>query len=204
MENPVRGNAGFSASVAFSDVSTAGSYWAGFVTASASDLPSLTANGLLGDNFQVEIPGVGQQVPVPGALVLYTSPGLGFPQEVKPRSLAFAQPGNSRFVQAWAGRAYLESAFALRSVDVLSYLGAFDYAQQPGIGFSAKPWVADSSDVDSDGLCSNLQRCPFQSFIGSRHRANSHNCRINTRNCHAYYFCHGLQGIFFNSGFACQ
>lgn len=162
-ENPVRNTAGFSASVSFSDVSTVGTYWAGFVTASASDIPSLTAQGLLGENFQVEIPGVGQQVPVPGALVLYTSPALGFPQEVKPRSLAFAQPGISRHVQAWAGRAYLESAFALRSVDVLSYLGAFDYAQQPGIAFSAKPWVADSADVDSDGLCSNTQRCPMGS-----------------------------------------
>lgn len=162
-ENPVRGNAGFSASVSFSDVSTVGSYWAGFVTASASDIPSLTASGLLGDNFMVEIPGVGQQVPVPGALVLYTSPGLGFPQEVKPRSLAFAQPGTSRFVQAWAGRAYLESAFALRSIDVLSYLGAFDYAHVPGIAFSPKPFVADSSDVDGDGLCSNMQRCPMGS-----------------------------------------
>ena len=162
-ENPVKSKAGFSASVSFTDVSTVGSYWAGFVTASASDVPSLTAQGLLGDNFMVEIPGVGQQVPVPGALVLYTSPGLGFPQEVKPRSLAFAQPGAARFVQAWAGRAYLESAFALRSIDVLSYLGAFDYSHQPGVGFSPQPYVPDSTDVDGDGLCSNTQRCPMGS-----------------------------------------
>lgn len=161
-ENPVKSAAGFSASISFSDVSTVGSYWAGFVTASASDVPSVTAQGLLGENFQVEIPGIGQQVPVPGALVLYTSPGLGFPQEVKPRSLAFAQPG-TRFVQAWAGRAYLESAFALRSIDVLSYLGAFDYAQLPGIGFTPRPWVPDSTDVDDDGLCSNMTRCPMGS-----------------------------------------
>lgn len=162
-ENPVRGNAGFSASISFSDVSTVGSYWAGFVTASASDVPSLSPQGLLGDNFMVEIPGIGQQVPVPGAMVLYTSPGLGFPQEVKPRSLAFAQPGSNRFVQAWAGRAYLESAFALRSIDVLSYLGAFDYAHVPGIAFSPKPFVPDSTDIDGDGLCSNAQRCPMGS-----------------------------------------
>ena len=162
-ENPVRGKAGFSASVSFTNVSTVGSYWAGFVTASASDIPSLTAQGLLGDNFMVEIPGVGQRIPVPGALVLYTSPGLGFPQEVKARSLAFAQPGPSRFVQAWAGRAYLESAFALRSIDILSYLGAFDYSHEPGIAFSAKPFVPDSTDIDGDGLCSNPQRCPMGS-----------------------------------------
>jgi hypothetical protein len=162
-ENPVRSAAGFSGSISFSDVSTTGSYWAGFVTASASDVPSLTAQGLLGENFQTEIPGINQQVPVPGALVLYTSPGLGFPQEVKSRSLAFAQPGTNRFVQAWAGRAYLENALSLRSIDVLSYLGAFDYAQDRSIAFTPKPYVPDSTDVDNDGLCSNMQRCPMGS-----------------------------------------
>lgn len=161
-ENPVRARAGFSASVSFTDVSTVGSTWAGFVTASATDVPSLTPQGLLGENFLVELPGVGQRVPVPGALVLYTSPGLGFPQEVKPRSLAFAQPG-TRFVQAWAGRAYVENALSLRSVDLLSYLGAFDFAHVPNVSFAAKPYVADSTDVDSDGLCSVPQRCPMGS-----------------------------------------
>jgi hypothetical protein len=161
-ENPVRAKAGFSASVAFTDVSTVGSTWAGFVAASASDVPSLSPQGLLGENFLVELPGVGQRVPVPGALVLYTSPGLGFPQEVKPRALSFSQPG-TRFVQAWAGRAYLENALSLRSVDLLSYLGAFDYAHVPSINFAARPYVPDSTDVDSDGLCSNTSRCPMGS-----------------------------------------
>ena len=32
-------------------------------------------------------------MPVPGAVVLYTSPGFGIPQEVKGRSLGVAQPG---------------------------------------------------------------------------------------------------------------
>lgn len=162
-ENPVRSNAGFSASISFSYVSTTGSYWAGFVTASASDVPSLTANGLLGENFQTEVPGINQQVPVPGAFVLYTSPGLGFPQEVKSKSLAFAQPGNARFVQSWAGRAYLDSVLNLRSIDVLSYLGAFDYEQQRSVAFSPRPYVADSTDVDGDGLCSTMSRCPMGS-----------------------------------------
>ncbi|MFZ5440735.1 MAG: hypothetical protein ACOZQL_12060 [Myxococcota bacterium] len=162
-DNPVRAAAGFSASISFSDVSTVGSYWAGFVTASASDIPSLTAQGLLGENFMTEIPGINQSVPVPGALVLYTSPGLGFSQEVKPRSLAFAQPGASRFVQSWAGRAYLESVLNLRSVDVLSYLGAFDYSQDRSITFASKPYVPDATDVDGDQLCSNMTKCPMGS-----------------------------------------
>ncbi len=162
-DNPVRSAAGFSASISFSDVSTVGTYWAGFVTASASDVPSLTAQGLLGENFMTEVPGLNQQVPIPGALVLYTSPGLGFPQEVKARSLSFAQPGSSRFVQSWAGRAYLDSALSLRSIDVLSYLGAFDYAQERAVAFSPRPNVPDSTDVDGDGLCSNMSKCPMGS-----------------------------------------
>lgn len=159
-ENPVRGQAGFNASITFSDVSTTGSYWAGFVSASASDVPSLTPRGLLGDNFMVELPGVGQSVPVPGALVIYTSPGLGIPQEVKPRALAPAQPG-TRFMSAWAGRAYLESALTLRSTDFLAYLGAFDYQQETGATFSPRPFVPDTADVNGNGLCSNQQRCPM-------------------------------------------
>lgn len=164
-ENPVKSKAGFSASVSFSDVSTVGSYWAGFVAASVSDVPSLTPQALLGENFQVELPGVGQRVPVPGALVLYTSPGLGFPQEVKSRALAFAQPGAARFVQAWAGRAYLDSALSLRSVDVLSYVGAFDYEHVGNVSFSSRVNVPDATDVDEDGLCSNTMRCPMGSEI---------------------------------------
>ncbi len=159
-ENPVHFNAGFSASVSFTNVSTTGAYWAGFVTASISDVLSATPQGLLGENFTIEIPGVGQTIPAPGALVLYTSPGLGIPQPIKPRSLAFAQPSTGRFVQAWAGRTFLESTLALRSIDVLSYLGAFDYAQLPDIAFTPRLFVADVSDVDGDGLCSNAQRCP--------------------------------------------
>lgn len=162
-ENPVKSAAGFSASVSFNYVSTVGSYWAGFVAASVTDVPSLTPQRLLGDNFMVEVPGLNQRAPVPGALVLYTSPGLGIPQEVKARSLSFAQPGTDRFVQSWAGRAQLDSALNLRSVDLLSYLGAFDYAQEPRVSFTSRPYVPDSTDVDDDGLCSVMSRCPMGS-----------------------------------------
>lgn len=157
-ENPVRAQAGLNSSISFSDVSTSGSYWAGFVAASASDVPSLTAQGLLGDNFMVELPGVGQQVPVPSSLVLYTSPGFGFPQEVKGRSLSPAQPG-TRFTAAWAGRAYLESVLSLRSTDFLSYLGSFDYALGTGATTTARPFVPDTTDVNGNGRCSDPQKC---------------------------------------------
>lgn len=159
-ENPVKAQGGINASVGFSDVSTTGAYWAGFVAVSASDVPSLTAQSLLGDNFLVELPGVGQQVPVPGALVLYTSPGFGIPQEVKDRALVPAQPG-TRFTAAWAGRTYLEGLLSLRSTDFLSYLGAFDYALGTGATTAAKPFVADATDVNGNGRCSNMQRCPL-------------------------------------------
>ncbi|GMU59600.1 MAG: hypothetical protein AMXMBFR34_13630 [Myxococcaceae bacterium] len=159
-ENPVQAQAGFNSSVSFSDVSTTGSYWAGFVTSSAWDVPSLTPQGLLGDSFFVELPGIGQQVPVPGAVVLYTSPGLGIPQEVKGRALSVAQPGK-RFMAAWAGRAYLESVLSLRSTDFLSYLGAFDYALSAGATTSAQPFVPDALDINGNGRCSDPQKCPL-------------------------------------------
>ena len=59
-DNPVHGRGGFSAGIAFSDVTTAGQYWAGFSAVSVSDLPSWDLNELLGDNFFVELPGLQQ------------------------------------------------------------------------------------------------------------------------------------------------
>ena len=91
--NPTRASAGFNASVAFTKVSTNGTYWAGFVASSFGDVPSVRPSELLGDTFSVRIDTINQRIPVPGAVVLYTSPAFGFPQEVKPRSFGFSQPG---------------------------------------------------------------------------------------------------------------
>ncbi len=162
-ENPVKSAAGFSGTLSFTYVSTAGSFWAGLIATSVSDVPSLTPQRLLGDTFMTEIPGVGQRVPVPGAVVLYTSPGLGIPQEVKAKALAFSQPGTGRFAQAWAGRAYPAALTNVRSVEVLSYLGAFDYAQRARLDFVSYPYVPDTTDVDGDGLCSVAASCPMGS-----------------------------------------
>lgn len=158
-ENPVRAQAGLGASVGFGEVSTSGGYWAGLVAASASDVPSLSAQSLVGDSFMVDVAGLGQ-VPVPGAVVLYTSPGFGIPQEVKGRALAIAQPG-TRWSAAWAGRANLSQALSVRSVDLLSYLGSFDYALQAGTDTVALPFVPDTVDVDGDGRCADAQKCPL-------------------------------------------
>lgn len=159
-ENPVKAQAGLNSSISFSEVSTTGAYWAGFVAASASDVPSLSPQRLLGDPFFVELPGLAQQVPVPGAVVLYTSPGFGIPQEVKGRALSFAQPG-TRFTAAWAGRASLDAVLSLRSTDFLSYLGAFDYALGTGATPSARPFVPDATDINGNRRCSDPQRCPL-------------------------------------------
>lgn len=158
-DNPVQGSGGFSASLSFTDVSTSGSYWAGFVTSSVSDVASLTPAGLVGDSFSTNIPGLNQAVPVPATVVLYTSPGFGIPQQVKPRSLGLAESGD-RFMAAWAGRANPDLLASLRSTDVLSYLGAFDVAQDTNGQFSTLPWVPDATDINGNGLCSNVQKCP--------------------------------------------
>jgi hypothetical protein len=161
--NPVHAAAGFNASISFLEVHTGGQYWAGYALGSASDVASLDLAQLLGDTFQVTLPGLGQAVPVPSSVVLYTSPGFGIPQEVKPKSLAQCLPGNPRAAAAFAGRADLAQALALRSTEFLAYLGAFDYALNASTQFTSRARVPDTSDVDDDGLCSNPQKCPMGS-----------------------------------------
>ncbi len=158
-DNPARAQAGFNAGLSFSDVSTVGGYWAGYVAASAGDVPSLTVGELLGDNFFVELPGLGQAIPVPASVVLYTSPGFGIPQEVKERSLGIAQAG-TRFTVAFAGRANVDQVLTLRSTDFLGYLGAFDYALDTGLTTATRPLVPDTTDINGNRQCSNPQRCP--------------------------------------------
>ncbi len=160
-ENPVHGAAGFNGSISFSHVSSSGNFWAGFIAVSMSDVASMTPQRLLGDNFATEIPGINQSVPVPGALVLYTSPGLGIPQEVKSKALGFAQPGATRFAQAWAGRTSTTLLTSIRSIDLLSYLSAFDFQQQTSLNFPSWAYVPDVSDVDGDGQCSDTTTCPM-------------------------------------------
>jgi hypothetical protein len=158
-DNPVHGQAGFNASVSFSDVTTTGSWWAGFVATSASDLPSFTLQSLLGDSFQTTIPTLGQKIPIPSPVVLYTSPGFGIPQEVKGRSLGHGQAG-TRFSVAWAGRTSTNVLTSLRSTDLLGYLGGFDYALGAGVSMAGLPWVPDTADVNGNGRCSSVQSCP--------------------------------------------
>ncbi|MBK7860685.1 MAG: Ig-like domain-containing protein [Archangiaceae bacterium] len=159
-DNPVHGRGGFSATIQFSDVTTTGDYWAGFAAASVSDLPSWDLQQLLGDNFFVEIPTLNQSIPVPGPVVLYTSPGFGIPMEVKSRSLGFAESGVRNGI-AFAGRSDATVALALRSTDFLSYLGAFDFALQLDVPVGAYAMVPDATDVDGDGLCASMSRCPM-------------------------------------------
>ncbi len=162
-DNPVRGRGGFSASVSFSSVSTVGNYWAGFVTASTTDLLSVTPASLLGDSFNTPLPGLNQSVPVPSTVVLATSPGLGIPQPVKSRALGAAQSGR-RATMCWAGRASVDLATSLRSTDLLSYLGAFDYAQDQA-AFASHAYVPDTTDINGNGLCSDLAQCPSGSEL---------------------------------------
>ncbi len=160
--NPVKSAAGFNASLSFAKVSTNGTYWAGLVATSFGDLPSVKPTDLLGDTFSVKLDIINQKIPVPGAVVLYTSPAFGFPQEVKPRAFGFGQPG-TRFVVGYAGRGELAQAFSARSIDFLGYLGAFDYGLDTGIVMAPKVNVPDTADVNGNGLCTNPGTCPMGS-----------------------------------------
>lgn len=159
-DNPAHARGGFSATISFTDVSTSGEYWAGFSAASVSDLPSWDVQTLLGDNFFVELPAIGQPIPVPGPIVLYTSPGFGFPQEVKAKSLGFSEAGLRHGV-AFAGRTDAAVALSLRSTDFLSYLGAFDFAVTQDFTVATHAMIPDLNDVDGDGQCQNMMRCPM-------------------------------------------
>ncbi len=161
-ENPVHEAAGFNGSISFSNVHTTGQYWAGLMATGLSDLPALDLTTLLGEQFNVDIPGIGQTVPVPGALVLYTSPGFGIPQAIKSKSLGLGQPGLHHTI-AFAGRGNANQLLSLRSTQFLSYVGAFDYALQPWVTLPALPRVPDATDVNNNGLCSNTTKCPMGS-----------------------------------------
>lgn len=118
--------------------------------------------GLLGEPFGISVPGLPQRVPVPGAFVLSTSPGLGIENKVKDRSLSFAQPGR-RATVAFAGRTTSAQVTQVRSTDLLAYTGALDYAVEPFRTFARLPLVPDPDDIDGDGLCEDPQRCPLGS-----------------------------------------
>lgn len=157
--NPVQSAAGFNGTISFNQVHSDGAYWVGFAAMSAGDPAATNLQDLLGEAFWVDLPGVMQRVPVPGSVVLYTSPGLGIPNEVKGKSLGLAQPGR-RTATAFAGRTSLDQLASVRSTDFLAYAGALDYALVPFSTITSHARVPDTTDVDGDGLCTNAMQCP--------------------------------------------
>jgi hypothetical protein len=161
-ENPVGATTGFNGGVGFQQVRASGTYWLGLIATSIIDFPGMRVSRLLGDPIYSEVPGINQRVPVPGAIVIYTSPALNIPQEVKARSLGFGQPGD-RSAVAFATRGDSSQLATLRSVDLLSYVGSADFTLQQTIELSPRLDVPDTADVNGNGLCSNAQRCPMGS-----------------------------------------
>jgi len=161
-DNPVKAHAGFNGAINFSQVSASGTYWLGLIASAIVDLPSMKLTSLVGDPVQTEVPTINQRVPVPGAIVLYTSPAFGIPNEVKGRSLGFGQPGN-RAAVAFGTRGDLAQLTTLRTVDLLSYIGSADFALKQSLTISSRLDVPDTADVNGNGLCSNPQRCPMGS-----------------------------------------
>lgn len=159
--NPVKAATGFSGTVSFNEVRSSGSYWLGYLVASARDLTALTPARLQGDSFAIDLPGVSQNLPFPSPVVLSTSPGFGIGQQIKSRALGFAEPGE-RAIVGFAGRGSPEQLGLLRSFDPLSYLGAFDVdVREPLTIPPYRPLVPDTADVDGDGLCTDMMRCPM-------------------------------------------
>ncbi|MCA2981163.1 MAG: hypothetical protein INH41_25045 [Myxococcaceae bacterium] len=161
-DNPVGASTGFNGSVGFSQVKASGAWWLGLVATSVSDLPSMRLARLLGDPVLTQLDGVNQRVPIPGALVLFNSPVLGFTRDVKPRAFGFAQAGD-RAAVAFATRGDLSQLATLRTVDLLSYVGSSEFTLQASAELSPRLDVPDTADVNGNGLCADPQRCPMGS-----------------------------------------
>jgi hypothetical protein len=184
-DNPVTAHTGFNGAIGFQQVRASGGYWLGLIATGIADLPGMRLSALLGDPISTEIPGIMQRVPIPGAVVLYTSPALNIPNEVKPRSLGFGQAGE-RSVVAFATRGNLSELATLRSVDLLSYVGAADFTVQQTVELSSRLDVPDTADVNGNGLCANPQRCPTGSedvpdWAGFARLSMSPNRQLNRR-----------------------
>jgi hypothetical protein len=63
-------------------------------------------------------------------------------------------------VTGFGGRVPLDALNFAGSVDLLSYVGALDYAVAPPQPFAARPFVPDQADANGNGLCADPQRCP--------------------------------------------
>jgi len=184
-DNPVRANTGFNGAVGFQQVRASGTYWLGLIATAIGDLPGGRLSSILGDPISTEVPGINQRVPIPGAFVVYTSPALNIPSEVKPRSLGFGQAGDRPAV-AFATRGNLDELGTLRSVDLLSYIGSADFALLQSVDLSSRLDVPDTADVNGNGLCTNPQKCPMGSedvpdWAGFARLSMSPNRQLNRR-----------------------
>src|SRR5207249_485171 len=86
---------------------------------------------------------------------------LGFPVlvPIKPTADALADPG-PRAVVAFAGKVPLAALNSGGTPDLLSYVGALDYALSAPQGFTARPYVPDQTDINGNGLCADPNKCP--------------------------------------------
>jgi hypothetical protein len=157
--NPVHGAAGFTATMGFGSAHGSGELALGLAVAARWDVVDQDVADLFGEPFLVTLPLGGQQAPFFGATVAALDLGFPVPVPVKPIADAEADPG-PRAVVGFGGKVPVDALGAGGTLDLLSYVGALDYAVAPPTAFSARPYVADAADVDGDGLCADPQRCP--------------------------------------------
>jgi len=157
--NPVHGAAGFTATMGFSSAHGSGELALGLTVAARWDVVDQDLADLFGDVFFVTLPVSGQRAPFFGSTVAALDLGFPLPVPVKQFADATADPG-PRGVVGFGGKVPLDAIGSAGSADLLSYVGALDYAVAEPQRFAARPYVADAADVDGDGLCADPQRCP--------------------------------------------
>ena len=157
-DNPVHAAAGFTAAINFRNVPSAGNLWLGFAALSEGDPSVQDPQAILGETFNATIPQLNQRVALPGASVAYLALA-GTPVPLKGTAYGLG-PAGRRAAVGFAGKFDPTQLNVLGTADLLSYAGAMDYALSPFTQIPLLPEVADTTDLNGNGRCSDPAKCP--------------------------------------------
>lgn len=158
--NPLHADAALTFGFSLENAPGEGAWWIGLPVASLPAVHELTPRHLLGEPFQVRVPGVEATATVPGALTLsFEAQGFGGPLPLKDRSRVLTTAGE-RGVIAFAGRIDVPFTSAFGGASVLQYLGGLGAAFAAPFAVAHAAHVPDVGDLDGDGLCPDAAACP--------------------------------------------
>ncbi|MDF1563309.1 MAG: hypothetical protein P1V51_09705 [Deltaproteobacteria bacterium] len=152
--------AGLTGSISYAQVTTTGDASVGLAGASfGQSLSDLDLGAVMGDTFVVTIPGLGQQMPLPGGMTAEASFG-GFPIQLKTTWYARGEPG-LRAVWAFGGKVGFDrfqggGGAAGTLAGILPLFGLFEHGLEPRVLVSSQATIVDTADIDGDGNTTEL------------------------------------------------